>query len=109
MARLDETYASLKAATTDASKSAEERAKSAELLKQRESFLQPTYMQIAHLYADLHDRVGRMQAKGCAQEMRWIESRRRLYWRLRRRLNEEVSFFFSLLSLSFLFFYSSSS
>ena len=89
MNRLDPQYAALKAASNDASKSAEERTKSGEELKKREAHLHPTYMQIAHLYADLHDRVGRMQAKGCAQEMRWIEARRRLYWRLRRRLNEE--------------------
>lgn len=55
MERLDETYASLKAASNDSTKSSEERAKSAEQLKAREAFLQPTYLQIAHLYADLHE------------------------------------------------------
>jgi acetyl-CoA carboxylase/biotin carboxylase 1 len=89
MERLDETYARLKAESKDESRSAEERAKSGELLKARETALYPTFLQIAHHYVDLHDRVGRMEAKGCAKRAVWSEARRFFYWRLRRRLNEE--------------------
>jgi acetyl-CoA carboxylase/biotin carboxylase 1 len=33
-------------------------------IKEREALLLPLYMQIANEFADLHDRSGRMQAKG---------------------------------------------
>ena len=33
-------------------------------IKEREALLLPLYMQIAHEFADLHDRSGRMKAKG---------------------------------------------
>lgn len=55
MERLDSTYASLKRDSKDTSKSEEERAKAAQLLSARETLLQPTYKQIALLYADLHE------------------------------------------------------
>lgn len=55
MERLDSTYASLKRDSKDASKSAEERAAASSALTERETFLQPTYKQIALLYADLHE------------------------------------------------------
>jgi acetyl-CoA carboxylase/biotin carboxylase 1 len=48
MERLDSTDASLKQERNDA-------AKSVELLAAREAYLQPTYEQIALLYADLHE------------------------------------------------------
>jgi acetyl-CoA carboxylase/biotin carboxylase 1 len=55
MERLDTTYASLKRDSKDESKSAEERAKATEALANRETSLQPTYKQIALLFADLHE------------------------------------------------------
>ena len=55
MERLDSTYSSLKRDSKDASKSAEERAAASSALTERETFLQPTYKQIALLYADLHE------------------------------------------------------
>jgi acetyl-CoA carboxylase/biotin carboxylase 1 len=55
MERLDATYASLKHDSQDSAKSAEERAIAADSLAARETFLQPTYKQIALLYADLHE------------------------------------------------------
>jgi acetyl-CoA carboxylase/biotin carboxylase 1 len=88
MARLDEQYASLKTAAEDKSKSAEDQATAKEALAVREKHLWPTYQQIALLYSDLHDRAGRMEAKGCAKTEDWPEARRHFYWRLRRRLNE---------------------
>lgn len=88
MARLDSEYAQLKAASTDTTKSAEEQSAAKEKLLAREKHLWPTYQQIALLYSDLHDRTGRMEAKGCARPAEWSEARRHFYWRLRRRLNE---------------------
>lgn len=55
MDRLDDTYASLKRDSVDETKTPEERAEAAEQLSQREKHLQPTYRQIALLYADLHE------------------------------------------------------
>lgn len=55
MERLDPTYMSLKVASKDPSKAAEEKAAATEALAERETFLQPTYKQIALLYADLHE------------------------------------------------------
>ncbi|EGO20512.1 hypothetical protein SERLADRAFT_452608 [Serpula lacrymans var. lacrymans S7.9] len=86
MERLDSTYASLKSDSKDASKTAEERALAAQALAERETFLQPTYKQIALLYADLHDRTGRMEAKGCAKPAVWKQARRNFYWALRAKL-----------------------
>ncbi|KIK95000.1 hypothetical protein PAXRUDRAFT_413240 [Paxillus rubicundulus Ve08.2h10] len=86
MERLDSPYASLKAASKDPSRSAEERAEASEALADRETLLQPTYKQIALLYADLHDRTGRMEAKGCAKPAVWKEARRFFYWALRARI-----------------------
>lgn len=88
MARLDSEYAQLKAASTDSTKSAEEQSAAKEQLLAREKHLWPTYQQIALLYSDLHDRAGRMEAKGCARAAEWREARRYFYWRLRRRINE---------------------
>ena len=55
MERLDSTYASIKKASLDPASSAEDRAKAVEELDRREQLLQPTYKQIALLYADLHE------------------------------------------------------
>ncbi|KAF9244091.1 acetyl-CoA carboxylase [Melanogaster broomeanus] len=57
MERLDSTYASLKAASKDPSNTAKEIAEASKALADRETFLQPTYKQIALLYADLHEYV----------------------------------------------------
>ena len=55
MERMDSTYATLKKESADLSKSPEERTAAADELAQQESLLQPTYTQIALLYADLHE------------------------------------------------------
>ena len=55
MERLDSTYATIKKASLDTTASAEDRAKAVEELNRREQLLQPTYKQIALLYADLHE------------------------------------------------------
>ncbi|KAG6886203.1 hypothetical protein C0993_010765 [Termitomyces sp. T159_Od127] len=86
MERLDTQYASLKRETKDPSKTPEEKATAAAELAQRETLLQPTYKQIALLYADLHDRTGRMEAKGCAKPAVWKNARRHFYWAVRARI-----------------------
>ncbi|TFK71374.1 acetyl CoA carboxylase [Pluteus cervinus] len=86
MERLDSTYASLKRDSKDKSKTDQERAAAEEALTKREKFLQPSYKQVALLYADLHDRTGRMEAKGCAKAAVWKEARRHFYWAFRARL-----------------------
>lgn len=59
-------------------------------MTERENLLLPVYLQISLQYADLHDRAGRMQAKGTIRmPLQWSQARRFFYWRLRRRLNEE--------------------
>ncbi|KAI9852255.1 MAG: acetyl-coenzyme-A carboxylase [Thelocarpon superellum] len=90
MARLDATYAGLKRSLNDASVSAEQKSDIKTKMTEREALLLPVYMQVSLQFADLHDRAGRMQAKGTIrQALRWKEARRFFYWRLRRRLNEE--------------------
>ncbi|PCH36265.1 acetyl CoA carboxylase [Wolfiporia cocos MD-104 SS10] len=86
MERLDSTYASLKQESVNPSKTADERTVAVEELALREQLLQPAYKQISLLYADLHDRVGRMEAKGCAKPMVWKDARRRFYWSVRAKL-----------------------
>jgi acetyl-CoA carboxylase/biotin carboxylase 1 len=55
MERLDDTYASLKRASKDESKTPAERSEASDALAKRETHLAPTYKQIALLYADLHE------------------------------------------------------
>jgi acetyl-CoA carboxylase/biotin carboxylase 1 len=57
----------------------------------REEALLPFYTQVAHEFADLHDRAGRMKAKGVIRDViHWEGSRGYFYWRLRRRLAEDA-------------------
>merc|ERR1719331_1198544 len=64
-----------------------------ELKKQiadRETMLMPLYLQVAHEFADLHDRSGRMKAKGVVRDvLDWKSSRAYMYWRVKRRLAED--------------------
>lgn len=63
----------------------------AEAIKAREDALQPSYLQVAHEFADLHDRAGRMKAKGTIREvLKWKTSRAFLYRRCKRRLAEDA-------------------
>jgi len=55
----------------------------------RENTLLPIYLQIAHEFADLHDRSGRMLAKGVVRDvLDWKRAREYFYWRVKRRLCE---------------------
>lgn len=90
MARLDSVYGELKRSLADKTLSEEQQSDIKAKMAQRKNLLLPMYSQIALQFADLHDRAGRMQAKGAIrQPLRWREARRFFYWRLRRRLNEE--------------------
>ena len=90
MARLDATYAELKAQSLDKSLSSDKQSDIKVKLQQREQLLLPVYSQISLQFADLHDRAGRMQAKNTIRHpLQWKNARRFFYWRLRRRLNEE--------------------
>jgi acetyl-CoA carboxylase/biotin carboxylase 1 len=65
-------------------------------IKLREKVLAPLYTQVAHEFADLHDRAGRMKAKGCINEiLQWKNARSFFYWRILKRqkfdsLNEHL-------------------
>lgn len=90
MARMDPVYADLKKQLEDASLTKEKSDEIKHKMSQREKQLLPVYAQIAVQFADLHDRSGRMKAKGVIRDaLEWTNSRRYFYWRLRRRLNEE--------------------
>ncbi len=109
MARLDPKYADLKkrmaaataaaaaaskgggaAAATSKTAASEEMDELKRQIAAREYELLPVYAQIALQFADLHDRAGRMKAKGVIRGvLEWRNARRFFYWRVRRRLNEE--------------------
>ncbi|CDK26741.1 unnamed protein product [Kuraishia capsulata CBS 1993] len=90
MGRLDEVCKDLRAKMADPSLSAEDHSVLAKKLAARENQLLPVYSQVSIQFADLHDRSGRMLAKGVIRkELEWTDARRFFFWRLRRRLNEE--------------------
>jgi acetyl-CoA carboxylase/biotin carboxylase 1 len=90
MARLDPVYASLKRSLEDKELPEDQVEDIKVKLAAREKALAPIYQQISIQFADLHDRTGRMKAKGVIRkDLEWRESRRFFYWRLRRRLNEQ--------------------
>ncbi|KAI0480066.1 acetyl-CoA carboxylase [Xylariaceae sp. FL0804] len=90
MARLDSTYAELKKQASDKTLPKEKLEEIKQQMTAREHQLLPIYAQISVQFADLHDRAGRMKAKGTIREaIEWKNARRFFYWRVRRRLNEE--------------------
>jgi len=91
MSRLDPEYARLKAQSLAKNLTSEQASAIKAKMTERETLLGPVYQQIAIQFADLHDRAGRMQAKGVIRMgLKWKNARRFFYWRLRRRLSEEV-------------------
>ncbi|CAE8694554.1 unnamed protein product, partial [Polarella glacialis] len=59
-------------------------------IKARERHLLPLYTSVAVQFADLHDRTGRMKAKGCIREaVEWKNSRRYFFWRVKRRVLQD--------------------
>lgn len=92
MARLDPTYGDLKKKLAEGQHTTDEQSELKKQMTEREQLLLPVYGQIAHQFADLHDRSGRMEAKGVIRHaLRWTNARRFFYWRLRRKLNEEYT------------------
>ena len=56
----------------------------------REELLKPVYLQAATEFADLHDKTGRMKAKGVIRSaVQWEQSREFFYKRAKRRLLED--------------------
>ena len=56
----------------------------------REEVLKPVYLQAATEFADLHDKTGRMKAKGVIRSaVPWEQSREFFYYRAKRRLSED--------------------
>lgn len=91
MARLDPTYGELRAQSLRKDLSSDQLNEIKAKMTEREQLLAPVYQQIALQFADLHDRAGRMLAKGTIRApLKWQNARRFFYWRLRRRLSEEV-------------------
>ena len=91
MARLDPIYGQLRAQLNDKNLSHDAQSDIKVKMTEREKLLGPIYLQIALQFADLHDRAGRMKAKGVVRmPLQWKKARRFFYWRLRRRLSEEV-------------------
>jgi acetyl-CoA carboxylase/biotin carboxylase 1 len=91
MARLDASYGELRRALQDTSLTKEQLSEIKTKMAAREEQLLPVYMQIALQFADLHDRAGRMEAKNTIRKpLQWQNARRFFYWRLRRRLSEEL-------------------
>ena len=63
----------------------------ADAIAAREAKLAPLYQQVAVEFADLHDRAGRMKAKGVIRDvLSWPRSRSYLAKRLKRRLAEDA-------------------
>merc|ERR1711871_1477614 len=59
--------------------------------RKREAQLMPLYVQISHEFADLHDRPGRMKAKGVIRDIvPWKRAREYFFWRVRRRLVQDA-------------------
>lgn len=68
-------------------------------IKAREEALKPVYLQAATEFADLHDKTGRMKAKGVIKSaVKWEESRAFFYWRAKRRMYED-SFISQMMSV----------
>ncbi|KAA8893729.1 ClpP/crotonase-like domain-containing protein, partial [Sphaerosporella brunnea] len=90
MARLDPVYGELRRRAAQKDITPSEQSEIKAKMEQREQLLLPVYTQISLQFADLHDRAGRMQAKGTIRmPLQWAQARRFFYWRLRRRLTEE--------------------
>jgi acetyl-CoA carboxylase/biotin carboxylase 1 len=59
-------------------------------IKDREEVLKPVYVQAATEFADLHDKTGRMKAKGVIKEaVAWEDSREFFFYRAKRRMFED--------------------
>ncbi|CCE63008.1 hypothetical protein TPHA_0D03740 [Tetrapisispora phaffii CBS 4417] len=90
MSQLDEQYRSLQNELLTGSLSSERYRVLANRLQNRENEIMPVYKHIAAQFFDLHDKTSRMLAKNVIKkELVWVNSRRFLFWRLKRKLQEE--------------------
>merc|ERR1712127_789769 len=61
-----------------------------EQISAREELLKPVYLQAATEFADLHDKTGRMKAKGVIEEaVPWAESRKYFFYLAKRRIAQD--------------------
>jgi len=88
MHRIDEKLQQMDAKLQSAS--GEEKTSLEKEIKAREKQLLPLYTSVATTFADLHDRAGRMKAKGVIREgIAWKDSRRYFFWRVKRRVLQD--------------------
>lgn len=74
--------------TDDTDTSAQEAIK--DQISAREELLKPVYLQAATTFADLHDKTGRMKAKGVIKEaVPWAESREYFFYLAKRRIAQD--------------------
>merc|ERR1719326_2411740 len=94
MHRLDSTLQQLDAELASAEESTvsgDEAESIKKAIAARETKLMPLYVQISHEFADLHDRPGRMKAKGVVRDIvPWERAREYFFWRVRRRLMQDA-------------------
>ncbi|KAJ2141204.1 acetyl-coenzyme-A carboxylase [Coemansia sp. RSA 678] len=91
MERIDPQVRELRQTLSNPDLSPAQKSEIKQQLEARERLLLPVYTQIAVQFADLHDRAGRMAAKGVIRrEIQWATSREHFYYRLKRRLLEEA-------------------
>jgi acetyl-CoA carboxylase/biotin carboxylase 1 len=75
-------------ATDDTDASAQDAIK--EQIAAREELLKPVYLQAATEFADLHDKTGRMKAKGVIKEaVPWARSREYFFYLAKRRIAQD--------------------
>merc|ERR1719261_2239121 len=68
----------------------EDQAAIKEQIAARREVLKPVYLQAATEFCDLHDKTGRMKAKGVIKEaVSWENSREFFFWRAKRRMAED--------------------
>jgi len=68
----------------------EDQAAIKEQIAARQEVLKPVYLQAATEFCDLHDKTGRMKAKGVIKEaVSWENSREFFFWRAKRRMAED--------------------
>merc|ERR1712084_211230 len=69
----------------------EDQAAIKEQIAARQEVLKPVYLQAATEFCDLHDKTGRMKAKGVIKEaVSWENSREFFFWRAKRRMAEDM-------------------
>jgi len=77
-------------AELEATDATDETADIKEQIAAREELLKPVYLQAATEFADLHDKTGRMKAKGVIKEaVPWAESRTYFFYLAKRRIAQD--------------------